>query len=67
MAVHRPVIERRRRGRPRIGARVEVRIPNDLFNELWRESRRRDVPIAEIIRERITAVDKSQTVQPSVS
>lgn len=63
-------VDRRRPGRPRIGARVEVRIPDALFDDLWREARRRDMTIAEVIRDRcegIPAVGKSQTAHSSVS
>lgn len=62
--------ERRRRGRPRIGEQVRVRIPEALLDEMYREARRRGVDLTDVIRDRCSKnfeAHNSQAAASSVS
>lgn len=47
--------ERRRRGRPRVGDRVTVRIPDDLLDDICREAIQEGEDVSTIIRRRCEA------------
>jgi hypothetical protein len=49
------IVGGRRRGRPRIGDRVAVRIPDALLDDLCREALRRQMDLSAVIRERCAA------------
>jgi hypothetical protein len=54
----RPRPPARRRGRPRVAdssARVDARIPSEVFDVLCREAQTLDVPLAQVVRDALEA------------
>lgn len=58
------IVGGRRRGRPRIGDRVAVRIPDALLDELCHEARVRQMDVAAVIRERCLAFSGTHKSHP---